>query len=380
MASIVSRKRGDGSTAHMARIVIKRKGKVVHRENRTFDRKQEAYAWADSREKELNQPGGLDRLQTASVTLTQVIDKYVETSVREYGRTKYDVLNRLKTFPIADMPCGDIRSADIMELATELGKTRKPQTVANYLSHLSAIFAIAKPAWDYELDEQAMKDCLRVAKRMGVTGTSNSRTRRPTHDELDNIMGFFTDAYRRQKHKYPRRVPMHKIVGFAIFSTRRQEEITRLMWEDLDETHKRILVRDMKDPENKAGNHIWCELTDEAFDVIMSMPKVSPRIFPFDADSIGYRFRTACQFYGIEDLHFHDLRHDGISRLFELGRTVPQAASMSGHKSWHSLKRYTHIRQSGNKYEGWMWMKVIAEPIIERSQVEAPQPEEALAA
>jgi hypothetical protein len=41
-------------------------------------------------------------------------------------------------------------------------------------------------------------------------------------------------------------------------------------------------------------------------------------------------------------LHFHDLRHEGISRLFEMGRTIPQAASVSGHRSWASLQRYSH--------------------------------------
>ena len=73
--------------------------------------------------------------------------------------------------------------------------------------------------------------------------------------------------------------------------------------------------------------------------------------------------RRACLFLGIntEDmpdddrLNFHDLRHDGISRLFEMGWTIPHVASVSGHRSWQSLKRYTHIRQNGDKYAGWGW-------------------------
>lgn len=359
MATITSRKRHDGTTAHMAQIVLKRKGKVVHRENKTFDRKQAAYAWAQAREEELKAPGGLEGLKAASVTLGDAIDKYLATSVREFGRTKHDVLRRIKTFDIADMPCREIRSSDLMDFATELSKTRAPSTVANYMSHLSAIFSVARPAWGYELSEQAMRDTLKVTKRLGVTGRSNRRERRPTLDELDQLMTYWQEAYNRHRRRYPRRVPMHKIVAFAIFSSRRQEEITRLLWEDLDGIHKRILVRDMKDPEAKHGNHVLCELTDEAFAIIQSMPKVSPRIFPFDGDTIGYRFHTACKFYGIKDLRFHDLRHEGISRLFELGRTLPQVASVSGHKSWHSLRRYTHIRHAGDKYEGWRWLSLV---------------------
>jgi integrase len=60
-------------------------------------------------------------------------------------------------------------------------------------------------------------------------------------------------------------------------------------------------------------------------------------------------------FLAIDDLHFHDLRHEGVSRLFEMGRTIPQVASVSGHRSWQSLQRYTHLRQVGDKYAGWKW-------------------------
>ena len=64
-------------------------------------------------------------------------------------------------------------------------------------------------------------------------------------------------------------------------------------------------------------------------------------------------FTRACKVLGIEDLHFHDLRHEGVSRLFELGKTIPQVACFSGHRSWQSLQRYAHIRESGDKYAEW---------------------------
>jgi integrase len=148
--------------------------------------------------------------------------------------------------------------------------------------------------------------------------------------------------------------PIQKIVAFAILSTRRQEEITLLRWDDLD--GDRILVRAMKDPQNKPTNDVLCELTPEALAIIESMPRTDVRIFPFSADAISASFTRACQLLGIDDLHFHDLRHEGISRLFEMARTIPQVATVSGHKSWSSLKRDTHIRQTGDKYAGWKWL------------------------
>jgi integrase len=102
-----------------------------------------------------------------------------------------------------------------------------------------------------------------------------------------------------------------------------------------------------------------CELTPEAIQIIDSMPRVGSRIFPYTTDAISAAFTDACKILGIEDLHFHDLRHEGISRLFEMGRTIPQVAVVSGHKSWSSLKRYTHIRATGDKYAGWKWLPIV---------------------
>jgi integrase len=99
-------------------------------------------------------------------------------------------------------------------------------------------------------------------------------------------------------------------------------------------------------------------LPTEALKIALSMPRLADEIFPYDPRSISSAFTKACAFLEIEDLRFHDLRHEGVSRLFEMGRTIPLAASVSGHRSWTSLKRYTEIKQQGDKYENWKWFNV----------------------
>lgn len=47
---------------------------------------------------------------------------------------------------------------------------------------------------------------------------------------------------------------------------------------------------------------------------------------------------------GIVDLHFHDLRHEAVSRLFEKGLDMMAVAAISGHKTLSMLSRYTHLR------------------------------------
>ena len=91
---------------------------------------------------------------------------------------------------------------------------------------------------------------------------------------------------------------------------------------------------------------------------MMSVPKSVGKIpFPYNSKSISASFTRACKFLGIEDLRFHDLRHEGVSRLFEIGWDIPQVASVSGHRNWNSMRRYTHLKGEGDKYKDWPWLE-----------------------
>ncbi|AUR08095.1 site-specific integrase [Phaeobacter inhibens] len=353
MAHIIERKRKDGSVAYLAQIAIKRKGKWAHREARSFDKRTAAITWLKKRMKEINVAGDdLSSIRNRGRTLSNAIERYTRESIKEIGRTKAQVLRSILEYDIVDMECGKIQSHDIVAFAKEVGATRSPATVSNYLSHLGAVFALARPAWGLELDQQAMKDAFVVCGRLGITGKGRKRDRRPSLDELDALLTLFEDKHRHR----PRSLPMHKIVGFALFSTRRQEEITRISWEGLDTKHGRVLITDMKHPGDKIGNDIWCDLPEPAMNIALSMPRQKGMIFPYQSDTISAAFTRACKFLEIEDLRFHDLRHEGVSRLFETGLSIPHVAAVSGHRSWSSLQRYTHIKQSGDKYDGWQWL------------------------
>jgi integrase len=345
MGTIVERKRKDGSTAHTAQIVIKQKGVIVHREAQTFERRQAAYAWLEKREKELKLPGGLAPRHDPS--FGETVERYEKELNGAMGDTKAACLRKVRGSKLARLKCSEITSDAIVDFAKTLDV--QPQTRSNYLSHISPIFDIAAIAWKYPLSKTELDNAVKALRILKLTGKGNQRDRRPTLEELDRLMEFFMG--RRSSA-----CPMHKIVPFAIFSTRRQEEITLLLWDDRESD--RILVRNMKDPQKKQGNNVRCELLPEAIAIIKSMAKTDERIFPFNTDAISAGFTRACQFLGVEDLHFHDLRHDGISRLFEMGKTIPQAAAVSGHRSWSSLQRYTHIRQTGDKYAGWKWLEI----------------------
>lgn len=118
----------------------------------------------------------------------------------------------------------------------------KPQTAGNDLAHLGSVLSLARAAWGYEINPQAMPDARLVLKKFGYNMRSRERDRRPALEELDKVMKHFFDMLQRR----PSVIHMPKVVAFAIYSTRRMDEITRIRWEDLDEHQQAVKVRDMK--------------------------------------------------------------------------------------------------------------------------------------
>jgi integrase len=140
-------------------------------------------------------------------------------------------------------------------------------------------------------------------------------------------------------------------VRFAIATAMRIEEITRIRWNDLDERKRTVIVRDRKDPRHKDGNHqpvpLLAATGYDAWAILKDQGAITghlDRIFPYDPRSISAAFRRACRELEIDDLRFHDLRHEGTSRLFEAGFTIEQVSLVTGHKDWKMLRRYTNLR------------------------------------
>jgi len=352
MGTITPRKRSDGTTGYTAQIRIKRGGKVVHNESETFDREQAARIWMAKREEALGSPGGLEKAKVKDPPLAEVIGQYEAETKREIGRTKKQVLKTIKDSDVGKLRCSEVTSPVLVAWAQALGKDKEPQTVQNYVSHLASVFAIARPAWGYPLDKQAMADARAVMAKMAITARSGQRDRRPTMDELDKLLEHFT----RQRRQRGDTIPMAALAVFCLFSTRRIDEACRIEWKDLEEARNGLWVRDMKHPGEKIGNDVFVTLPAEALQVVLAQPRTHKQIFPYSSKSASTAFTRAAAFLAIEDLHMHDLRHEGISRLFEMGWTIPQVAGVSGHRTWASLKRYTHIRQTGDKYTGWTWL------------------------
>lgn len=154
-----------------------------------------------------------------------VIDDYLKSTGGDIGRTKGQVLRKIRNdFAISDIPCDELRASDVTNFARTLSKGRSAATVQNYLSHLNAVLSIARTVWNYEIDRYVAQDGITAARHLKLAGKSKSRERRPTLEEVDRLLAHFLETHARDK----RSLPMHIVMTFAMYSSRRQDEITRI--------------------------------------------------------------------------------------------------------------------------------------------------------
>jgi len=351
VASIIPRTRRDGTKSWRADVRVRRQGKIVYQQSRTFDRKALAKDWAAKLELQLQAPGALDQARHRGVTIGDLIKRYANEFGAGFGRSKEADLVRLQSYKLAELDAIEIQSRDFVAHIVERIKTVKPQTASNDLIWLRGVFKTARSAWGIPAALEALNDAAETCRRERLVAKPDQRSRRPTLDELEKLLAYGKSTEHR------RTIPTTEVILFALFSARRQDEIMRILWSDLDERTRSVIVQDMKHPSQKTGNHRRVYLTPEAWAIVQRQPKTDARIFPFNPRSVGGRWIEWCKFLGIKDLHFHDLRHECISWLFERGWDIPRVSGVSGHTTWSSLQRYTHLssQEIHDKYDGWVW-------------------------
>ena len=98
-------------------------------------------------------------------------------------------------------------------------------------------------------------------------------------------------------------------------------------------------------PLTKKGESRDVSLSPKANDIPASLPRdISGKVSSIPFEGLKSLWRRAMKRADIQDLHFHDLRHEATSRFFELGLNVVEVAAITGHKDLKMLQRYTHLR------------------------------------
>ena len=330
-ATITPLKNANGSTVYKAIVRKKKNGKVIFSESKTFKRKSTAESWANRLEVALEKPGGIESRKLSNIKTGELIQKYIDyvDNLKPIGRSKRFSLEKLKKSHIADTIAHELTPQNVIDYAIY----RKNEgaglvTVRQDIGYLRAVFGLARPAWGINVSPQAVDDAKHTLNSLKLTGKGNKRERRPTSKEIESLTKEF--ASREKKHQ--NHLPM------------RQGEICAIKWDDLDRNKRTVIIRDRKNPQNKIGNDQEVPLLGDAWEIVNRQPLVDERIFPYNKRSVSAAFTRVCAKLNINDLHFHDLRHEAASRLFEVGYDIPQVAIVTGHKDWNDLKRYTQLK------------------------------------
>lgn len=348
MGTITARRRADGSTGYTAQIRLKHEGRIIHSEAETFSSRALAKEWLARRESALEGQRARGEPPRRRLTLGQLVTWYEgrERPDQPWGRSKRADLARLKAGALQDRLVDSLGRRDFIEYVEgRRAAGAGPATAGNDIIWLRSVFKAASAVLGMTAPIAALDEAAEYLRSARVVAKSRSRDRRLTTDEERRILEHLAKRDRRGE------IPMVDVVQFALLTTRRQEEITRLQWADLNREKSTAVIRDAKHPRQKMGNHRTFRVPADAWQIIDRQPRVSledgtqdPRIFPFNPKSIGAAFTRAVQFLGINDLHFHDLRHEATSRLFERGYSIQEVAQFSLHESWTTLKRYTHLK------------------------------------
>ena len=117
----------------------------------------------------------------------------------------------------------------------------------------------------------------------------------------------------------------------------RRGELLNVRWRDIDLQRGLLHI-----PTTKTGSSRTIPLTPKASELFIGLDMDSSKVISLSANALR-RLGEIVQGCGI-DLRFHDLRHEAVSRFFEMGLSMAEVQLISGHKDIRMLMRYTHLK------------------------------------
>ena len=264
----------------------------------------------------------IDRSEAERTTLADILQRYLaEVSVQKLGfKQERSRIKGVLSRPISNKLLATLKSSDFAAYRESRLVAVFGTTVNKELNLLGKVIDTARRDWSINMDNP-----VRLIQR---PKNNRPRDRRLNEGELEGIL----DATQS--------TALSSIVLFALETAMRRGEIAKAKWKHLQQSQRVLLV-----PETKTGVPRCIPLSCKAMTVLQALPRINDEIiFGLRSDSISQAFERTCNRAGIQDLHFHDLRPEATSRLFEKGLNPMQVSSITGHKTFEMLKRYTHLK------------------------------------
>lgn len=132
---------------------------------------------------------------------------------------------------------------------------------------------------------------------------------------------------------------LRSLIDLAVQTGMRRGELLSIRWADLDQSAKTLRIQKTKNGDSRS---IPPHGQSDRGPLIIASDRSQD--FPVTPNAIRLAWERLRKRAGIEDLRLHDLRHEAVSRFFELGLSTPEVALISGHRDPRMLFRYTHPR------------------------------------
>ena len=290
--------------------------------SQSFHRKADAQKWALEQEA-LMQSGQWSRTMDRESRLSDLMIKYRDevTPKKRSHQREITRINRLLTESIMQLPFSEFTSAKVAAFR-DRRLIDGPRATEYDLVLLRHAWNVAKVEWGWSLGPNPL-DRIKFPKQ------NPPRERRLMPGEFEILKE--TASQMSRWYLWP-------IIEMAIETAMRKGELLALQWSNIDLDKSIALL-----PQTKNGNARWVPLSRRASQILSSLDRSDERVFPIGPDALRHGWDRLCRKAEIEELKFHDLRHEAISRLFELNLTVPEVAFISGHKTPSQLFRYSHV-------------------------------------
>jgi integrase len=304
--------------------------------SRSFISRQDAEKWARTIERQMDLGEASNPHQVlGEITLGDLVNRYIAEVVCLKRSKDYEeiILNAFCRHPICRIKLRCLGPADFADYRAERLQTISPASLRRQLNPVQNMFEVAKNEWGIPLKENPLT-------KVKLACPATHRERRLREGELESI--FLEAAKTGNKFILP-------IILFALETGLRRSEILSATWGNLDFTNRLLTI-----PKSKNGYSRTVPLTRKAIALLESLADAREidremdqlRIFPTTANAIRLAWGRLIKRAAIEDMHFHDLRHEAISRFFEYGLTLPEVALLSGHRDLRMLFRYGHATRA----------------------------------
>ena len=321
---------------------VRRKGYPPQR--KSFTRKDDAEAWARRVEGDLDRGQWTDRASAETITLHALLDDYVlEVAPLKRGADVEIIrLRSLQRDPISSYSLLAISPAVVARWRdARLAGGAQGSTVNRELNLLSAVIN-----WGIRERMIALPGNPVASVRRPAPVRARDRRLEPGEEQrLLEALGDHAGDVRGAKRSGGYRVGtrnrwLRPLVQLAVETAMRQGELLALTWGNVDLEARTAHLEDTKNGEART-----VPLSSRAVAVLEALPhSIDGRVFPLTAQAVKLAWKRATKRAGLEDLHFHDLRHEATSRLAEKLPNLIELAAVTGHKDLRMLKRYYHPR------------------------------------